>query len=424
MLAMVNQKVGVSVRLGQANWVLYKIAQTKPVAFHSMQSSNNSVYCSAGSPDCGANNFLTGYNTASGYNLATGLGSVDVTALVNAWESDSLTPTTTTLTLDKTNFTHGTPVNIGVVVNPSAATGDVAVVNNASAQNNATSSSSSAFLPLAGGAASGSFAQFPGGTYTIYGNYGGDGNYAGSASQGVQVTVAPEDTVLQFSVNTINSAEQLTSLSGAAVPLGTYTILHAVPLGKSQASSNNPVANATGSVYFIDTYTGGGGSCGENVNLDSTGSAEADFPTCGAGSHSIAAQYNGDLSYNLSTAGPINFSVSKASTSVTLTSTANSIGSGNILLNLTITPSWESAGVYPTGSVTFTDTTSNSVMGTSTAEANSCNSGNSICVTTVFDLYPQNLFLGPNVITATYRRFQLHCLCSFCACNHYLYRRL
>ena len=256
MLAMVNQKVGVSVRLGQANWVLYKIAQTKPVAFHSMQSSNNSVYCSAGSPDCGANNFLTGYNTASGYNLATGLGSVDVTALVNAWESDSLTPTTTTLTLDKTNFTHGTPVNIGVVVNPSAATGDVAVVNNASAQNNATSSSSSAFLPLAGGAASGSFAQFPGGTYTIYGNYGGDGNYAGSASQGVQVTVAPEDTVLQFSVNTINSAEQLTSLSGAAVPLGTYTILHAVPLGKSQASSNNPVANATGSVYFIDTYTG------------------------------------------------------------------------------------------------------------------------------------------------------------------------
>jgi subtilase family serine protease len=139
-LAMVNQKVGASTRLGQADWVLYQLAQTTPSAFHSMANSNNAVVCSSGSPNCGANGFLTGYNVAAGYSQATGLGSVDITKLVNAWGSDALVSTTTTLSLDKTSFAHGTLVNITAAVAPGDATGTVAVVNNAGAQAGAQNS--------------------------------------------------------------------------------------------------------------------------------------------------------------------------------------------------------------------------------------------------------------------------------------------
>ncbi|WP_157439902.1 Ig-like domain repeat protein [Terracidiphilus gabretensis] len=190
MLALINQKVGASTRLGQANWILYDLAAAAPGAFHQITTGNNSVVCKSGSPDCGSNDFMTGYNAGSGYNLATGLGSVDVSKLIQAWGDDSLTATSTSLSLGQTTFTHGTPVGISVAVTPSG-TGSVAIETNYASQAAATGGVSPTSLTLSGGTASGSYGQFPGGSYNVTANYGGDGSHSGSVSQPVQVTVSP-----------------------------------------------------------------------------------------------------------------------------------------------------------------------------------------------------------------------------------------
>jgi hypothetical protein len=125
-----------------------------PNAFHQITVGNNSVVCQSASPDCGSNNFMTGYNAVSGYNLANGLGSVDVSSLIQAWGDNSLTATSTSLTLGQTTFTHGTPVNISTTVTP-AATGNVAIETNYASQATATGSTPPASLTLSGGSGGG-----------------------------------------------------------------------------------------------------------------------------------------------------------------------------------------------------------------------------------------------------------------------------
>ena len=45
------------------------------------------MVCAPGTPNCAANGFLSGYDEAGSYNLATGLGSNDISSLVNNWMS-------------------------------------------------------------------------------------------------------------------------------------------------------------------------------------------------------------------------------------------------------------------------------------------------------------------------------------------------
>lgn len=121
-MAMVNQRHG---RQGNANYVLYPMAaqsgascnsSTAPVSgsscvFYDVTTGNNSVICQGGSPNCSTPTLgqfgivvsrgAAAYPATSGYDLATGLGSVNAANLVNKWTS-SFTPSTTTLTLSTT----------------------------------------------------------------------------------------------------------------------------------------------------------------------------------------------------------------------------------------------------------------------------------------------------------------------------------
>jgi hypothetical protein len=399
MLALVNQKLGGSLRLGQADQVLYQLAQTAPSVFHTIASSNISVPCTPGSPDCAANGFLLGYNTAAGYNLATGLGSVDATQLVNHWANVSRTSTTTSLALDKTAFVHGAPVHITAGVSPSGASGNVSIVNNAATQSLASSSTAATLLALVNGTASGIYSQFPGGAYTVYGSYPGDSSHAGSASAGIAITVSPEDSTLQFSAGTIGGNGQFLSLDGATVPLGTFTILRARPIGISQTAAAAPVTNATGTVFFQDApYTPG--RCQDMVSLDSTGTAEAHYASCSAGVHSITAQYNGDLSYNQATSAPVTFTVLKGATSVSLNTSASSIAYGQLNLTASLGLGAQVPGLSPTSQVTFTDTSSNTVLGTASLRADHCATGT--CYTALLGIPASALRNGLNAITASY----------------------
>jgi subtilase family serine protease len=108
-LALVEQKAGS--RLGQAAQTLYDLHNGGYASsiFHDVTVGNNSVPCVESSPNCAVDSegyyFESGYNTLSGYDLATGLGSVDATPLVNYWSTANPAP----YTLTATNISSLTP---------------------------------------------------------------------------------------------------------------------------------------------------------------------------------------------------------------------------------------------------------------------------------------------------------------------------
>src|SRR6266852_6096138 len=153
-IALVNQKTGQ--RQGNVNYVLYSLAKSENFAncnsssftnptvpppatcvFQDITKGNVSVACVGGSPNC--NNTTSGqfgimavgttpaFNTATGYDLATGLGSVNVTNLLTAWTSPSRTASTTTLAIPSAAVTVDTAVAVNGAVTPSTATGIVAL---------------------------------------------------------------------------------------------------------------------------------------------------------------------------------------------------------------------------------------------------------------------------------------------------------
>jgi uncharacterized protein (TIGR03437 family) len=71
--------------LGNINPQLYRMAQSAPSAFHDITAGNNIVNCAQGSPDCLTGSF--GYPAGPGYDMATGLGSVDANNLVTLWNT-------------------------------------------------------------------------------------------------------------------------------------------------------------------------------------------------------------------------------------------------------------------------------------------------------------------------------------------------
>jgi uncharacterized protein (TIGR03437 family) len=80
--------------LGNINPQLYRLAQAATDAFHDITVGNNMVPCLQGSPQCV--NGLMGYSAGPGYDLATGLGSIDAHNLVTEWNNG--TASTTSLT--------------------------------------------------------------------------------------------------------------------------------------------------------------------------------------------------------------------------------------------------------------------------------------------------------------------------------------
>ena len=91
MTVLLNQKLG-SGGVGNINPKLYSLAQSNPGIFHDITTGNNivTVACSKRQPDCTANG--VGYYAGAGYDLCTGIGSVDMYKLVTGWSGAS-TPT-------------------------------------------------------------------------------------------------------------------------------------------------------------------------------------------------------------------------------------------------------------------------------------------------------------------------------------------
>jgi subtilase family serine protease len=81
-VALLNQKIGSA--QGNLNPAIYSLAGTTPAAFHDITSGDNKVPCTSGRTDCPAGTTSIGFLAGTGYDLVTGLGSVDAATFVSS----------------------------------------------------------------------------------------------------------------------------------------------------------------------------------------------------------------------------------------------------------------------------------------------------------------------------------------------------
>jgi trimeric autotransporter adhesin len=379
-MALVNQLHGPQ---GQADFVLYPLAKQFPAAFHDVTEGTNAVPCeiAPASPNCNAvggqlsYGELSGYPATVGYDYATGIGSIDANQLVTDWSKISFTATTATLTPSSTSFVHSTAITINTSVTGAGGTptGSVALMTNSTEVTNQGQSA----LALSNGSASASVSYLPGGTYSIWGQYSGDGTFGAATSNKTQITVTPEASTLDYQVLSPESSGLSTIASGSTVPYGTQIILDGKALPSSfyttcvltnstSSACENPQFGApTGAVTFTDN-----GKALNTAVINTEGDAEYSTGSYAIGSHSITASYSGDASYNATTAAAITFTVAQVpvsgGTTVKVVSDQNPIASGQTLV-LTALVETGGVGATPTGMVTFYNGASK--LGTATLSA-------------------------------------------------------
>ena len=106
--------------LGNINPQLYRLAQSSPSVFHDTLTGNNIVPCVQGSPDCLTGSF--GFTAGAGYDMATGLGSIDVNALATNWNS-ATNGVNVTLTSSTAKATANDTITLTAAVTPANGSG-------------------------------------------------------------------------------------------------------------------------------------------------------------------------------------------------------------------------------------------------------------------------------------------------------------
>jgi subtilase family serine protease len=102
-------------RQGNVNPLLYGLVASASNTFHDITTGNNMVPCTPGSKDCPASGMI-GYDAGPGYDLATGLGSVDAGALAAAWNGPTNPDFAVTAQTASLTITRGSPVTDTITV--------------------------------------------------------------------------------------------------------------------------------------------------------------------------------------------------------------------------------------------------------------------------------------------------------------------
>jgi hypothetical protein len=416
-----NQKIGT--RVGNPNYALYNLASKQAASscnstngpgssciFNDVTSGTISQPCTSGTFNCyltSADTYgvvvsdngsgyghtdASGYpsdlawNTAVGYDYATGLGSLNVSNLVNNWTTANFLASTTTLSLSTTTFTHGSTTNASVKVTSNTGTpsGDVSF-------NGPVPNGSIGYATLSGGAASVPLNSLPGGSYNVVAHYGGNNDgthiYAGSNSNPVAVAISPEGSSTALTTYLINPTNNtLTQVSSAVY--GSELVTRA----QVSAASGNGVA--TGSVAITANGTALSGS---PFKLNSEGNAEDQFFSIDAGTYAFVGSYSGDPSFNPNT-GNASLAITQATPVSTLNSSAASVPAGTSVTLSTVLDTTTYVGKAPTGTVTFyagTTALGSPVSVTAGSDSNGFPEATAALATTTIPA-------GTNTITAKY----------------------
>ncbi len=373
--------------------------------FYDITTGNNAVACVAGSPNCsnsGGSGFgvlVSGSSTehgnpafqaVTGYDLATGLGSINVANLLNIVElGDSRTATTTTLTNPSggTPSGHGVHAKATVTPTPTGAAGAESVALNALASNGTTILGSMGPFTLTGGVANSSTNLLPPGTASVEATYGGDVSLAASTSASVAVAVSGANqtskTTLSFVGFDANNNPLLSTASQNIAYGSPYILQIAVTPSNGNSCGTGGTITAfpcpTGTVTMTDNgaalndWPNAGTANATNVaKLNNQGIAEDQPVQLSVGSHSIVATYGRDANYQASTSNSLSVTVTKATTTTQVVSSVGAIASG-AAVTLTAVINTPSNGAGPTGNVTFTNGSASLGTGACTATSGTNN---------------------------------------------------
>jgi subtilase family serine protease len=311
-VALINQKAGAA--QGSPNAELYALAAKQTYSSCSAESVSASSTCYFNdidqytsaqpcdavdkTPNCTATQstlgnadeigILSGYSAGTGFDLATGLGSLNIANVVNAWTKAAVGSTVPTVTVTPSPTSINSANSLSVTVTVAGASG--AVPPTGSVTLTASGSSYTATNTLSNGSytftipANSLPGNASGESDTLTASYSGDVTYAtktGTGTVTVTTTVAsltPTVTVTPAS-STLNSASSLSvtvSVTGTGpVPTGTITL--------SGGGYTSPAPGET-----IGTSP-----CTSNTNCVFTIPANS----LSSGSDTLTAAYSGDGSY-------------------------------------------------------------------------------------------------------------------------------
>ncbi len=314
------------------------------------------------------------YNAATGFDLATGLGSMNVANVVNAWVSDAGT-NATTMTVQPTPSTITINQAMSVVVSVTGSggtpTGTITlIVGNFSAtetigKSPCTSNTNCSFSIPANSLA-------PGSNILLNVNYNGDSTFATNSK-----------------TTTVN-VNVMTPTVGLSAP-STGNVANAINVTVTASGPSGSVATPSGTVYLKS------GSYTSTTSSLTNGSAVITIPanSLTVGTDTLTADYSGDTNYAGNT-GTTQITMSQTVTltpTISVTPTPSSIDTGQ---TLTVTASVTGAGPTPTGTIYVKSgsyTSSTETIGTSPCTSNA-NCG--------FTVPVNSLGAGTDTLTAYY----------------------
>jgi subtilase family serine protease len=276
-LALVEQKLGNTTGLGNIGPTLYGFLNgpTYSSVFHDITSGSNSVPCTQGTLNCPSGGSI-GYNAGTGYDQASGIGTIDVNQLINGWSSVTPTGTgstigagitTTALTTSSqlcavTSGTLALSVTVTGSISGTTPTGTVQFFVDNVAVTGSTTSLTSGVATYAL-----STSSLASGGHTISAVYSGDGNYAGSKG----TLLAPSslsgivvDNGSSFPLYPNGAVASVDIVSGSKPDFSITNSSTTTPC--SGAASVEPGATASGITFVITPFNGFQGS----VNLTAT----------------------------------------------------------------------------------------------------------------------------------------------------------
>jgi subtilase family serine protease len=391
-MALINQKAGAA--QGSPNTQLYSLASKQTYSnckaengttgngclFNDIDTGNNAMPCIAGTSNCtvlysgDAAGILSGYNAGSGFDLATGLGSLNVANVVNAWVSDAgtgtstvtVTPPTATIAINNSLTLTVAVAGSGTLGTPTGSvilSGGGYTLSQTIGASPCASAASCVFTIPANSLTAGS--------YPLTATYSGDGNYASATATATVTVNVMMPTVTLSAPASGNVANQLSVPVTVTGPAGST----AIPTGT--------VAIASGS------YS----SPAQQLN---SGGATLVIPanTLSAGNDKVTVTYSGDANYasNIGTA-TVSMTQTTALPPTVTVSAASTVETGQ---PLTVTAGVSGSGVTPTGTLILTSGSYSS--GAQTIGVSPCTSAAS-CVFTV----PANkLSVGTDTLAVAY----------------------
>jgi uncharacterized protein (TIGR03437 family) len=215
--------------LGNINPNLYRLAQSASNVFHDTTVGDNIVPCAQGSPDCV--NGTLGYAAGTGYDPASGLGSIDVANLIAEWNNGNAS--VTVVSANPASYSLGINVQLTATVsgNGGIPSGTIAFVGadvslgTAVLAPGATSATATLSVPAT---------ILAGGNGTVGALYSGDGTFlpsSGSAGITLQLPVSGSYVIPSVTPNPVAEVGtawpytvKLIEVAGVATTITAFTI--------------------------------------------------------------------------------------------------------------------------------------------------------------------------------------------------------